>query len=208
MEAVTALDPNAAVTPAVPRLRSNRRTNAPSIPPPMATVAAQPTDPLAVTTASSTAKHSPRSRAPLWIGGGLVVVAGALLFVAMRGPSDTASTPSSPLPAPTQPSPAPAVVVAPDAASLPEHVTITVEGAPPGTEVSIGGDSISVATPVFLPYGKHPVKLVFTADGYISTTMMVTADRDQTVKPKLKPRPRAAGAPRPHDRDDLLTPFK
>jgi hypothetical protein len=171
----------------------------------MATVAAQPTDPLAITTASSTAK---RSRAPLWLGGGLVVVAGAVLFVAIRGPSDTASTPSSPPPAPTQPSPAPAVIVAPDAASLPEHVTITIEGAPPGTEVLIGGDSIGVATPVFLPYGKRPVKLVFTADGYISTTMMVTPDRDQTVKPKLKARPRAAGAPKSHDRNDLLTPFK
>jgi len=157
------------------------------------------------------ATHFPlprRSRAPLFAGLAVVVVAaaGAVLFLARSDRSTTqAPAPQPDLPKqPPPPAPLPprVEVVAPEP---PQNVIVTVTGVPEGTEVFAGGMTVGAAPgPVQLPRDAAPLVLTFKADGHVMTSKEVTPDRDQEIKIVLKKR---ASGGKKATRDDILDPF-
>jgi hypothetical protein len=97
----------------------------------------------------------------------------------------------------------------PDAAiATPEHVLVTIDGAPRNTQVTSDGKLIGLTPKVQLPYGTKELALVLLASGYQPAPLSVVPDRDQSVTTKLIKITRAA--PRPHqpDKDDVEDPFK
>ncbi len=184
-EGVTALDPEAAVTPSIPPSLSGNR---PSLPP-------APTDPLAATTAAL----PPRSRRTLWIGGALVLVPAAaigLFVLTTRGGADSkqsavaAEKPEVVINAADKPAvmtnavapPLPEqAAVAPDA---PGDVTVTVEGAPPKTEVFVGDVDRGVlddSHKIRVPRGTADVEITLRAKGYAEQRHKIRPDGDQTL---------------------------
>ena len=81
-------------------------------------------------------------------------------------------------------------VVAIDAPALSANVTITLDGAPPNTEVRVGGQLFGTAPRVVVPRGPQEVMLVLSADGYAPLSLSITPDRDQHHPAKLKARGR------------------
>ena len=194
LAAVTALDPSAA-TSAIPRLRSNRRTAAPSIAPPLGS-----TDPLAATTASSPPKHAPttsprRSRGPLWIGGALVLVASFTLVVHTMGGRDQTDESSTrgrggdPILIGAQPFADAWAVTTVEAV---DDVEITIDGAPDRTEISIGETRLGHPPRIRIPRDTHEVHLDFALGARVDH-VAITPDRDQHVTVKLgKPVPNSS----------------
>jgi serine/threonine protein kinase len=206
-EGVSALDPNASVTPSIPSSPPGVRF---SVPP-------APTDPLAATTAAPAAK--PRSRKTLWIGSALVLVpaaAIALYVVNMRG-ADTkepvaASTVADkgPITASNTVAPPPEVkpvVVPPDAAS---DVTITIEGVPPDTEVFVAGADrgvLDASHEVRVPRGDAEVEIALRAKGYVEQHRKILPDRDQKLDvtlAKLTRTPAKRNSNESHDSHDVI----
>jgi serine/threonine-protein kinase len=156
-----------------------------------------------------------RSRLPLVIGAGAVVIA-AVIVVAFARPHDSTSAPTPPAAiagsgagsaVATMPPP-----VAPDAVTNapPASAIITVDGVPDGTEVSIAGTPIGVAPgPVQVPHAASVVVLTFKADGFLPTSKTVTPDRDQRLEVQLKKKPSGAGGTRPWkpNKDDIIDVF-
>jgi hypothetical protein len=97
--------------------------------------------------------------------------------------------------------------VDPALAEQPEHVQLTLHGAPPGARVQRGDEVLGEASkPVLLPFGKAPLELTVTAPGHEPQTLSVVPDRDAESDVKLR---RRAARPKP-SRDipsDLESPF-
>ena len=75
-------------------------------------------------------------------------------------------------------------VVAIDARAA--FVTITLEGAPPNTEVRVGGQVYGTAPKLQLPYGEQELMLVLGADGYLPLSIPITPNQDQLHPATLK----------------------
>jgi serine/threonine-protein kinase len=94
-----------------------------------------------------------------------------------------------------------------DPAEHPEHVHLTLHGAPSGARVQRGDDVLGEASkPVRLPFGKAPLELTVTAPGYEPQTLSVVPDRDGESEVKLR---RRAARPKPSSDipSDLESPF-
>jgi serine/threonine-protein kinase len=156
--------------------------------------------------AESRASEARRWPAPpvLLAGGALLaaVVLVAVIFMRSRG-QDPATAPAQAPPeaaasATSQPDAAAAAPPsAPDAVALPARPTdvfVTIEGAPPNTEVRRAGVLLGTAPGrVQLPRSDAESNLVFSADGYFSETLSVVPSADLTRTVKLRPRP--SGSP-------------
>jgi eukaryotic-like serine/threonine-protein kinase len=147
----------------------------------------------------------PRSRAGLVAGLALgIVAAGVGIVIATRTPEQPAIVAEPTRPPPPRPQPAPMPVIVIDAAERPQTVTITVEDAPPHTEVLVAGVLIGTAPgPVQLPHDTDTLVLTFKADGFVPASREVTPDHDQAISIALK---RRAPTKR-RNRDDLIDVF-
>ncbi|MEO8701241.1 MAG: serine/threonine-protein kinase [Kofleriaceae bacterium] len=132
----------------------------------------------------ATTQRPPRARR--WLVPALAACAAAATIVVFAWTREPAH---EPVIAQQPPAPDAAVVVPvvqPDAPSPePEMVTITLEGAPPNTEVLVHGKLYGVAPQVELPRGTRPMTIVLSRDGYRSRSLPVTPDRDQRIQAKL-----------------------
>ncbi|MBL0221079.1 MAG: protein kinase [Myxococcales bacterium] len=157
---------------------------------------------------------APASRAPWLVG--LVLVAGAVGVVAWTQLRDHGTTSSPvaepqkpPAPAPVLPPPTPPATVAPPAVH-PDHVIITLEGAPPGTRVLVAGTEVGFVPDVQLAYSEQATVLSLVAEGYVARTITVTPDRTQRVPARLdrvaRPIKRPLPPAPPPGKDDIL-PF-
>ncbi|HTV18258.1 MAG TPA: protein kinase, partial [Polyangiaceae bacterium] len=124
-------------------------------------------------------------------------------------PSALPPAPAAAPAAPTAPAagggaPAPA---APSAEQHPEHVQLTLRGAPAGARVQRGDDVLGEASkPVRLPFGTAPLELTVTAPGHEPQTLSVVPDHDAASDVKLR---RRAARPKPTSDipKDLESPF-
>jgi serine/threonine-protein kinase len=88
------------------------------------------------------------------------------------------------------------------------RVIVTIDGAPDGTEVSVGGVWIGAAPgPVQLPRGDAAVVLTFKVDGYLPQSKTMTPDRDQRFSIALKKKAGGTAPAKHTTKDDLLDPF-
>jgi serine/threonine protein kinase len=146
-------------------------------------------------------------------------VAEASSISAPRAPGPSSPAPSNAAAAPTAPTagaspdPGPGVPAAPaepaaEPARHPEHVQLTLRGAPPGARVQHGSEVLGEASkPVRLPFGTTPLELTVTAPGHEPQTLSVVPDRDG--ESELRLRRRAAARPKPSSDipKDLESPF-
>jgi hypothetical protein len=163
----------------------------------------------------------PRSKKPLLLGVGLLVVAAVVAVVvfamprgggheATRGAGEGSSLASH---TPPPPPPADAAVAPPpvDAASVaptPTDVIVTVRGVPDGTEVSLAGKVIGAAPgPVQLERATTAMVLTFKSEGYFPLSKTVTPDHDQDLDVQLKKRPRAVREDTRDHKDDIIDVF-
>jgi hypothetical protein len=94
----------------------------------------------------------------------------------------------------------------PPPAEHPEHVHLTLRGAPPGARVQRGDDVLGEASkPVRLPFGRAPLELTVTAPGHEPHSLSVVPDRDGESEVKL--RRRARPKPSSDIPSDLESPF-
>jgi serine/threonine-protein kinase len=143
----------------------------------------------------------------------LVLAAGVVVLQMRDEPSApvTATKPddvAQPTPRADEPAPQPPVAsqhVTPDAAAVPDEITLELVGAPEGTSVLRDGKLIGVAPKLPLPYSTKVQYLVLQADNYLPHPITVTPNRDQSVDVRLKPKKRSGG--RPRDKDDVESPF-
>jgi serine/threonine-protein kinase len=167
----------------------------------------------------------PRSKRSRWLvpAFGAIVAAGAAVVIVMmtRGGggetqqvvADKPAITVAPPPPPPPPQPETRTVAPPPPRS--PHVTITVTGAPEGTEVSIGGRVVGSAPgPVQLDRSTEKMVLVFRADNYQSTSKEIVPDADKPLDVPMKRRaavvrPTAPVRPQPvEDPDGIENPFK
>lgn len=179
-----------------------------------------PTAPSGVAVAANT---KTQTVAPLgrrrWLAGAVAVAAVALAAVIVvvapwrTGDTDrvapiapvSPTAPPSPPTAPVPPPPSKPPVIAPKAD--PVTVTVTIDGIPEGTEVFCDGMLVGAGPgPVHLPRDGRSTRLLFKADGYVTTSRTVVTDRDQRLTVTLTRPARPRPPPRP-TRDDLDDPF-
>jgi serine/threonine-protein kinase len=223
LEAVIALDPEGRRTPSLSGVR-----NPSSLGPaahgrkstPDALAATSAPDALAATTAQSVTSHRPR-RAGLALLLGLIVLGagGVAAFLVVRHDASPAASPGpgsasvatvkpSVLPdVPLDAPPAAAPVASADATAAPDHVLVTIEGAPKNTQVMSDGKLIGLAPKVQLPYGTKELALVLQASGYEPAPLSVVPDRDQSVTTKLTRTSRPVVRHHEPNRDDVENPF-
>ena len=136
------------------------------------------------------------SRTPLVIGA-LVAIAAIVVVVVVstrRGttPAGEPGSPDAKLVQPDAALPDAAQVVLDAAAVAPDTarpmVTITIKGAPDGTEVRSGGQLVGTTPKLQLPRGDAEVLLVIAPDGYVPSTVALTPTTDLEKVVKLKPR--------------------
>ena len=93
------------------------------------------------------------------------------------------------------------------AAVPPPHVIVRLAGAPDGTEIKLGANSVGYAPTFQLDRGGDPVVLTLVADGYLPWQATLTPDRDQLMQVTMKPKPRpTTGRPesRGGGKDDII----
>jgi len=155
---------------------------------------------------------APRRR-PWLLPVALVAVAGgaaAIALVTWNGGSPAKMT-AQPAPAPAPVKQAPPPVKTPEQPVAPKLVTLTIAGAPEGTEVLVGGQVVGVTPLVQLAHGDAPVLLTLKADGFLPSSKQVTPDHDQTLDMPLKKKrlARPAGTPPAtgDDKEDVIHVF-
>jgi eukaryotic-like serine/threonine-protein kinase len=139
---------------------------------------------------------APKPRRGLLVAGALggAVAAGVIAYLALGGGSnepEAAAAVESPAVVPADAAVAAVTAPAPaDAApALPRFVTITVEGAPEGTEVYSPTGPVGTAPgPIQVPRGDAELILTFKADGHRTTTATVTPSVDGTLEVELERR--------------------
>ncbi len=144
----------------------------------------------------------PRSNRLIIVAAAVIAAIVAVILVGRSGNRDGAGSASGSVVVHTSdaaslpPVPEDARVVRPepDAAAKPSFVTITIEGAPAGTEVKIGGQVYGTTPKVQVPHGDSEVLLVLTAEGHQPFTLPIIPTANATHAAKLKPR--AGQAPR------------
>jgi hypothetical protein len=122
----------------------------------------------------------------------IAAIAAVIVVIAMRGgskeepvkPAVASNTPAPDAAPAKPPADAPAQVAAADAA--PSNITVTLADAPAGAEVHIGGRMFGTAPKVMIPHGELEAILVISADGYITQSIPLTPNKDQTISVKLK----------------------
>jgi hypothetical protein len=151
----------------------------------------------------------PEDRRPppyvLLAGGALLAGAAIVAVIAFRsggrGSADApAVPPQEPAVAAAPPDAAPMAAAADAAPSTPDpveavkpaEVFVTIEGAPPNTEVRRGGVLLGIAPRVQMPRGDAEVLLVLSADGHVPATLTVIPSEDLSRTVKLKPKAAAA----------------
>ncbi len=152
------------------------------------------------------------------------VALGAVAFALTRSNDHRAPAPAPPIavrPPPVAVAPVPAAVAATVVPRPPpvERITLTITGAPDGTEVhGPSGSLLGVVPRLQLARDDHDIVLTFQADGYkpVSRTLQPTADATLAVKLEKKaiaptgaPRPPRPTAPRgaPAGHDTIEDPF-
>jgi serine/threonine protein kinase len=146
-----------------------------------------------------------RHRAKPLIGIAVLALAVTITWRVTRNsgdkPADTQASPQvvppSPASAPTPPPPP--TPPAPSVQTHPDHVIISIKGAPSDTIVSMSGTRIGLAPKVQLPYGTQEVLLLFDADGYAPVQLAIVPDHEQELTVTMKKKTRVH-AP---SRDDL-----
>ncbi len=151
------------------------------------------------------ASRSRRSRRRLVLGGvaaglvGTVIATGALLGDRDSNTSSLSSTPLS-MVKPSIPKPA----MTPSAPAVPDRVAITVNTLPPTAEIVLGGELLGVAPGPFLIERRDvQTSLEVRAKGYLSKTVTVTPNAEQSLKVALIPAVRKTSTPlTPTDLED------
>jgi eukaryotic-like serine/threonine-protein kinase len=142
-----------------------------------------------------------------------VTSAGAVDAPSAGGPSSAsaAALPGAGLTDPGARAPAQPPVAAPlgeprAVPPAPDHVELTLRGAPAGARVLLGDKPLGEAEqPLPLPMGSAPLELTVSAPGYESLVLSVVPDRDTEREVKLKKR---ASRPKPaRIPSDLESPF-
>jgi hypothetical protein len=157
-------------------------------------------------------------------GGGAAQEQAAPRAVASTPPPVVADVPPAGKPAPAPP-PAPAAPPQPDTANTaapaggPANVTLSLVGAPDGSEVVRDGQVIAtLPSPVTLPRGDAAVELVVRHGGYTPATLSLVPDHDREVKVNIHHAAAAghgqagsahdsSGQTGAHDSHDIADPF-
>ncbi len=213
LEAVSALDPSASVTPGFsqsgrPRAPAfSRSSKAPSS---LALAATGVSSPNAATMPAAGVNAAPRkSRTGLVVVGAIVLfaAAGAGIYIATREKPAPPAAPiaKEPEPMPTPVKEQPVVAPTPDAPAHPDYVSIELNAEkgelPAGTSVTLAGKQMGTAPKFSLPYGTSELNLSVEAPGYLPAPLSVTPADNQTLTIKLTKKPRGHKKP---GRDDLI----
>jgi eukaryotic-like serine/threonine-protein kinase len=141
--------------------------------------------------AADTERVRSRSRLVLAVLAAILVAAGGLAISRFATGDDVAVIVPAP---PVVRAVVPAVDAAlPDAPPERATVTITLEGAPAGTEVRIAGKLHGVVPRIDVPRGTHQVQLVLARAGYRTLSIPIVPDRDRALPVRLQRLPRPIG---------------
>jgi hypothetical protein len=200
-------------------------TRASKTPGAFAATAASGTPGAFAATVAHTSSVGPASPAPgrsrlRWLGGFAavaVVAGGALVFLKTQNKDEAKPASAPPIVASAAAPPSDAMValaqMPADAASVavpepPKQIAITVEHAPPGSEVLAGGKVLGTAPgPFMLDRGTDAVELTVRHAGYTPAKLSVVPDQPRTLEGTLAPirkktPPSSGGKPPPDTHSD------
>ena len=154
-------------------------------------------DPRPTTLGSSVGQSSiapqRRSLGPvIAIGGVALAMAGLAILISQRGGEP--STGAAPIEPAAAAAPAPVAAAtpppAPEPPPPPAEVVVTLDTDPPGAAVTVDGAVASAPDgKVSLPRDEKAHKIALSAPGYATRTLVVRANRDQTLSVALAPAP-------------------